>query len=202
MKTYNEQRGSWSKKTIIVDGEPKEVNDSYTPDDPNEYVIVITDHIGLLRNEKGMNKYDTIGKFSSEHCIELRNKYGNIVVNVQQQSAEKEKKQFTFKGSSIAEKLEPSLDGLGDNKSTARDADDVFALFAPDRYQMDECDGYKVDVLQDHFRLFMILKSRDGESNIRTPLFFDGAVNYFTELPKVTDLDSMNKVYEYVKSIQ
>lgn len=202
MKTYNEQNGSWSKKVLKIDGIEKEVNDTYTPDDPNNYVICITDHIGLLRPEKGAPTVrDAIGKFSSEHCIELRNKYGNIIVNVQQQAADKEKKQYTFKGSNIQEKLEPSLDGLGENKTTQRDADNVFGLFAPDRYQIEECDGYRVDVLQDNFRLLLILKSRDGESNVRTPLFFDGATNYFKELPRVEDSTELEKVYQYVQTL-
>lgn len=201
MKTYNEERGSWTKRKIIIDNIEKEVNDTYTPNDPNEYVICITDHIGLLRTEKGLTKHETIGRFSSEHCIELRNKYANIIVNVQQQSSDKEKKQYTFKGQSIDEKLEPSLDGLANNKETQRDADNVFGLFAPDRYQIEECDNYRVDVMQDHFRVLLILKSRDGESNVRTPLFFDGATNYFKEMPRVENSNEVEKVYQYVQNL-
>lgn len=201
MKSYNESKGKWTKRIITIDGVDKEVNDTYIPDDVNEYVIAITDHIGLLRTERGLSKHETISRFSSEHCIELRNKYANIVVNVQQQSSDKEKKQYTFKGQSIDEKLEPSLDGLANNKETQRDADNVFGLFAPDRYQMEECDGYKVDVMQDHFRMLLILKSRDGEANVRTPLFFDGACSYFKELPRIEDTGAIEKVYQYTQNL-
>lgn len=201
MKTYFEQRGSWTYREFVQDGQLVRIKDEYTPDDPNEYVICITDHIGLLHTEKGMSLWETIGLFSARYCVELRNKYGAIIVNVQQQSAEKEKKQFTFKGVNIQEKLEPSLDGLGDNKTTQRDADNVFGLYAPDRYLIEECDGYKVNILQDHFRLMLILKSRDGEANIRTPLFFDGACGNYVEMPRVENESEVNQVYSFVQSL-
>ena len=200
MKTYHEENGIWTTREFLQDGNLKTVKDQYTPNDPNEYVMCITDHISLLDTESGMNLYDTIGRFSARYGVELRNKYGTIFVVVQQQAAEKEKKQFTFRGQSIIEKLEPSMDGLGDNKSTQRDADNIFGLFAPDRYQIDEINGYNVKLLKDHFRMLLILKSRDGDANIRIPLFFDGATGNFTEMPKASDVAELEKVYQYVRN--
>lgn len=203
LKTYHEQRGEWTFREFSdpKTGNPRRVHDSYTPNDPNEYVMCITDHIGLLRTESGLSKWETIGRFSSEHCVELRNKYGTIVVNVQQQGAESEKKQFNFRGQSIAEKVEPTLDGLANNKETQRDADNVFGLFAPDRYQIDQCEDYDINLLQDYFRLCIILKSRDGHENVRTPLFFDGASNRFAELPRREDTTELTKMYEFVSKL-
>lgn len=204
VRDYNESRGHWTKKTIEVDGKPKEINDTFVHDDPNLYVITIVDHIGLLHKERMdgelLSLYDTIGLFSNRYAIELRNKYNNIIIVVQQQMPAQEKKQFTMKGQSIDEKLEPSLDGLNMNKATQQDADDVFGLFAPDRYQIEEYEGYDILRLQDHFRLLIKLKGRDGVSNLRVPLYFDGAVNYFRELPKPDD-PKMNQVYKKVESI-
>ena len=204
VRDYNEKRGHWTKKTIEVDGKQKEINDTFVHNDPNLYVITVVDHIGLLHKERMdgqlLSLYDTIGLFSSRYALELRDKYKNIIVVVQQQMPAQERKQFTSRGQSIDEKLEPSLDGLNVNKSTQQDADDVFGLFAPDRYQIEEYEGYDILRLQDHFRLLIKLKGRDGVSNLRVPLYFDGAVNYFRELPKSSD-PQMSQVYKKVEQL-
>jgi len=204
MKDYNERKGHWTYKEVLISGVMTSVKDIFIPDDPELYIMCIIDHISLLHTEKQdgqmLNLHQTISLFSSRYALELRDKYNNIIVVVQQQAAESEKKQFTFKGGSIDEKLLPSLAGLGDNKLTARDADDVFGLFAPDRYQIEECEGYDITRLQDHFRLLLKLKGRDGESNIRTPLYFDGACNVFKELPPSNNPEMIH-VYNRVKEI-
>lgn len=65
----------------------KEVNDYYLPNNPNEYVIVITDHISLLTPENGSNAHQAMSKFSSEYCLHMRDKWKCAVVNIQQQAA-------------------------------------------------------------------------------------------------------------------
>ncbi len=204
MKDYNERKGHWTFKEVLIDNEMRKVKDVFIPDDPELYIMCIIDHISLLHTEKQdgqmLSLHATMGLWSSRYALELRDKYNNIIVVIQQQAAESEKKQFTFKGGSIDEKLLPSLAGLGDNKLTARDADNIFGLFAPDRYQIEECEGYDITKLQDHFRLLLKLKGRDGESNIRTPLYFDGACNIFKELPTPNDPE-IHAVYERVRQI-
>lgn len=204
MQSYNEARGHWTYKEVVIGGELTKLKDTFIHDDPQLYIMCIVDHISLLHTEKKdgimLSLHGAIGLFSSNYAIELRNKYNNIIVVIQQQSASSEQKQYTFKGQSIDEKLLPSLQELGDNKLTQRDADNVFGLFAPDRYQIEECEGYDVTKLQDHFRLLLKLKGRDGESNIRTPLYFDGACNVFKELPPPNDLE-IEKVYARVREI-
>jgi hypothetical protein len=180
----------------------KEVKDYYVPDHPNRYVIVIVDHISLISQEKHdgvlMSLHQSMTKLSSDYFLQLRDKYNCSIVNVQQQAAESEKQQFNFRGNSIESKLEPSLANLGDNKLTARDVDLAFGLFAPDRYEIENHMGYNVAVMQDHFRSLKILKFRDGISNIKMPLFFDGAVGCFEELPP--DMEE-NDYTEYMRRV-
>lgn len=174
-----------------------EVFDYYVPNNPNEYVIILVDHIGLITTEKGKNLHETITKLSSKDLIQLRNKYGYIPVVVQQQAAEKEKQEFTFKGQSIESKLEPSLDGLADNKLTQRDANLVFGLFAPNRYGIESHRGFDILRLQDYYRSLSVLKNREGISNIYTPLYFHGASGLFRELPKAKEMTK--EQYAYVE---
>lgn len=41
-----------------------------------------------------------------------------------------------------------------------------------------------------------------GEMGGLCPLFFDGAICRFDELPKPNDTDNLNKVYDYLNSIR
>lgn len=191
---YMEKTGSWSYRTIETAEGPKEVKHLYTPNHADQYVLVVIDHISLIQPEKGKSLHESISDLSSTYLLNLRDKYGCTPVVVQQQKAAQEQKQFTTKGVSIHEKLEPTLEGLAENKLTGRDADVVVGQFAPERYRIGKHLGYDVSKLQDHFRTAIILKSRDGISNARLPLFYDGAMGRYEELPPA---DSMtDELYE------
>jgi len=49
LKNYAELNGVTHYKDVIIDNQKKQVFDYYEPNDPDEYRIVITDHIGLLQ---------------------------------------------------------------------------------------------------------------------------------------------------------
>ena len=146
--------------------------DRYVPNDPDEYVIVLTDHVSLLTPENGKSLHESMSTFSTDYCIKMRNRWGYTVVNIQQQSAEKEKQQFTFKGESIEDKLMPSQDGLADNKTIGRDCDVMIGLFAPHRYNITKWEGFDVARLGDNFRELSIIFNRRGNGNISVPLYF------------------------------
>tara|TARA_R110002020_G_scaffold85441_3_gene210906 strand:+ start:399 stop:1223 length:825 start_codon:yes stop_codon:yes gene_type:complete len=159
----------------------------YTPNDPNEYVIVITDHLSLLQTEAGASTlHESMTRMSAEYARKNITKHFKYVfVGIQQQSSDKEKLQFTNTGSSIDQKLEPSLDGLGDNKLTQRDALVILGLFAPDRYGIKQHLGYNVSKLRDNYRCLIVLKNRIGKPNLKLGLYFNGMTNYFEELPSI-----------------
>lgn len=204
MQEYLETQGHWTYREIELNGKNKTIRDKFIHDNDQLYCMCIVDHVGLMSPEKMDGKrltlHETMGLWSGTYALELRDRYNAILIDVQQMGADNEKKQFTMKGISIVEKLEPSLDMLASNRETARNADNVFGLFAPDRYQIEEYHGYDILKMQDHFRMLITLKSRDGEANTRVPLYFDGAVNFFRELPSAKDPE-MNKVYEKVRRL-
>lgn len=167
--------------------------DYYVPNDPNEYVIVITDHIGLLTPENGGDLWHTIEHFSKDYCLSMRDRWKYHVVNVQQQSADQEKQQFTFKGDSVVAKLRPTPDGLANNKETQRDVNLMFGLFAPHRYKIDDYEGYDIKRLGDNYREFSVMLNRSGTGFINLDMYFHGACNYFCKLPNTM------KEADYVK---
>jgi hypothetical protein len=205
MKQYAEANGKYvtkeidwyddiSKKTI-----KKKVNDYYEPDNPDELVIVFTDHISLLLPEKGQILHQAMSKYSSDYCLHMRDKFKYCVVNVQQQSAEQEKQQFTNQGESVLAKLRPSADGLGDNKLTGRDCNLMFGLFAPHRYNIKNHNTYSIERLKDNYRELSVLFNRDGQGFCTDDLLFNGAVNYFEEAPELKTEEDYKKVIERIR---
>jgi hypothetical protein len=142
-----------------------------------------------------------MSKFSSDYCLHFRDKFGFIPVVIQQQASDKERIEINYKGETIEQKLEPSMDGLGDNKTTQRDANVILGLFAPDRYKISQHDGYDISMFRDKYRSMTLLKDREGVANKKLPLFFNGAVDFFKELPKADDVEGIKKVYKYINEL-
>lgn len=199
VREHSDKHGTHHKKTIMIDGIPTEVYSHYEPYDDDTYNIVILDHMSLLQPEKGAKLHESMTMMSAQYARKQITKHWKYVfVGVQQQTADKEKMQYTYKGDSIEAKMKPSLDGLGDNKLTQRDAHVVLGLFAPDRYDIRTHLGFRIDLFRDHFRSLLVLKNRIGRSNLELPLFFDGETNVFKELPRqVNDLDVPTLIKKY-----
>ena len=175
----------------------QEIDDYYEPNDPEEYVEIIVDHIALLSPEKGQNLRDAIVKFSSDYSITLRNKYKYIPVIVVQQAAAQESNE-----NMKLNKLKPTLDGYGDAKVIARDADVIIGLFSPFRYALQQYEGYDITQYRDNIRFMELIAGREGGGGHVCPLFFDGGVNYFHELPLPTDRQGINESLQLVERVR
>lgn len=170
----------------------------YIPDDPNEYVIVVVDHLSLLHTEKGQDLWTTMFNFSSKYCLAMRDRWRYIPVAIQQQAADQEKQQFTFKGDSVVAKLRPSPDGLADCKLTQRDCNVMLGLFAPHRYKIENYEGYDIDKLGDSYRELCVMLNRSGSGFINLDLYFNGASNFFKELPPAEKMEE--KTYRAIQA--
>lgn len=171
----------------VVKKEEKQIIDYYQPNDPDLYVIKIVDHVSLYTPEKGMSLRETMGKASSVDNVILRNIYGFTCVDVQQQAADRESNE-SFR----LDRLTPSPDGLGENKTTQRDCNIMLGLFSPFRVQKASWQGYNVNEFKDHIRFLEVILNRNGQSGTVCPLYFDGAVNFFAELPLPEDDRNLN----------
>jgi len=175
----------------------KEVKGQYIARNPDEYVIVIVDHISLLQPEKDKTLHQSIGQFSSEFCLQMRDKWSYIPVIVQQQSADSSRAQYNYKGDTVLEKIKPDQEGLADNKYTARDVDLMISLFNPTRYNLEKYNGLDLTQIGDNHREFVINLNRNGESNAAIQLFFLGQSSFFSELPKALGPED----YGYIKNL-
>lgn len=187
-----------------------ELHDKYVANNPDEYVFVITDHLSLLASEtdkdtkQKLSHWESIRKYTQDYCLKgFVKRFNYIVIDVQQQESQSEKKQFTNKGESIEEKLFPSLSELADFKLSQRNWDVALGIFSPARYEIEKFRGYDITKLQDRYRCIGVLKDRwYGCANNYIHLYFDGKANYFQELPRTDDLEGMRKLYEYIKTLE
>ena len=64
----------------------------------------------------------------------------------------------------------------------------------PDREYM----GYNINALRDSFRMMEIVLARKGKANGLCPLYFNGAINRYEELP-LPNTAELNNVYDFIK---
>ena len=201
-KKYAEEHGKVTTKAgkytdelgVVKD---YEAFDTYVPDNPNEYRVIITDTTNLIDTERGMTLKQSMDKWS-EYCAKyLRNRYKYTIVEIQQQAFEGENNDSFKLG-----RLKPSIANLGDSKYSARNADIVLGIYSPFKFGLSEYLGYDITKFKDNIRFLEVCINRNGQMGGICPLFFHGAVCHFLELPLPTDKDSLSKEYEYLKKIR
>lgn len=174
---------------------------SYVPDNPDIYYINIFDHFGLLQPEKhhygkGDPLRECIKEFSSRHCLMMRDRWKHTVIGIQQQAnAQESVENYRLN------KLRPTGNGLADCKDTQRDVDMMLGLFSPARHELVEWLGYDIEFFADQYRELSVILNRRGNTPI-TSLWFNGASNYFKELPRVEDKEEITKVMKETKTLR
>lgn len=201
-KNYAEEHGKVYTKTGQYKDEfgviqNRQVFDRYEQDNPNEYRLVIIDTINLIDTERGMTLKQSMDKLS-EYCAKyLRNRYNYSPIVIQQQAFDQEGNEAFKMG-----RVRPSVAGLGDSKYTSRDSNVVLGLFSPFRFALKEYEGYDISKFKDNIRFLEMIVNRDGEMGGLCPLFFDGAVCQFEEIPRPDNKEEITKVYDYLKHIR
>ena len=201
LKGYAENHGTtYYKEITITDelGEEKKVKqfDYYIPNDKNEYVFIIIDHVSLIESERGLDLRNSINKVS-EYLVIFRNRYNYIPVVVQQQNVETLGLE-AFKSN----KIRPTLVGLADSKATGKDCNMLIGITNPYSHELSEYLGYNILKFKTNIRFIEIVLNRDGNSNGICPLFFDGAVNDFRELPLPNETQKLQEIYDYLSRIR
>lgn len=196
-RDYALSQGEVITKRVSYGEETFDKFDSYVPNNPKLYKLVITDHISLVEKERGFTDKQAIDKWSEYEVKYLRNRYGFTCIDIQQQSFEGEGIEAQKMG-----KIEGSISSLGDSKYTARNANIVLGLFSPFKFELPQYKGYDITKFKDNIRFLKVYVNRDGEMGGVCPLFFDGAVCQFKELPRPDNKEELIKIYEYLKYIR
>jgi hypothetical protein len=116
LHNYANSRGK-TEYTHWIDNNNKKHREfkKYTPDNPDEYVEIIIDHIALSKEEDGKDTKKIIDSIS-QTLVPIRNNYRYIPVVIQQ---------LAFDSTSVnrikSNHKEPMLSDFGDSKYTSRD---------------------------------------------------------------------------------
>lgn len=200
VKKYMEEHGTVHKRPQKVKddfGNTKEIQvfDWYEPNDPDEYVLVIFDHLSLIQTERGMTLKQSADKLS-EYFVLLRNRYNVSPVLIQQQAFEMESLD-AFKSN----KLRPTAQGLADSKYTSRDCNVLLGVFNPFKFELPDYKGYDITRLKDNCRFLEVILNRGGSMGGIVALYFDGATCEWAEMPLPTDPQIL-KVYNFVQNLR
>jgi len=183
VKTYAEANGRFEQVN--------EYTKIYIPNHPNEIVIPIIDHYGLVKPEKSMSKKEAIDKLS-EYCQLFRDQYGYSPVGVSQINRDL--------GSSMnrkIENLEPTLDHIKESGNPGEASDIVISLFQPSRYKTEDINYSVSNFIDpntggDFFRSLKVLKNSYGEADLRIGMSFMGSTGIFKELKKPREMENFD----------
>lgn len=182
---FMETRGIFEYENYVDhEGKSKQKIKSYKLNDPNEFNIIIMDHLYLMKKERGFLPKEVIDKYS-EYCMELRNMFGCTIFNIQQfndglSSVERMK----FKGVDLS----PQMSDYKDTRNTYQDSDIVLGLMNPSKLDMEECMGYDLSKIENLIML-KIIKNRLSQDNIAIALQANPKAGNFIELPYPKDID-------------
>lgn len=149
---------------------------SYTPNNPNIYTIIITDHIRKLRRERGFNMKENVDKWL-EYSTELRNLCSFVFINVAHSNrgiANIDRLKFA------GEFIFPTADDVKDTGNLAEESTILMTLFNPndEKYNLDRHFGLELKEYP-NYRSLHITESRDTECPAHIQLNMYGGINMF-----------------------
>jgi replicative DNA helicase len=187
-------KGIYEPFTDDATGQEQQRLVGFEPHQPNQYSVVLIDHISLVKKEKGYMTKANIDKLS-EYMIGLRNTFGYSPVILQQLNRD-----LSSVGRAKLGRVEPQLSDFKDTGNTQQDSDYTMALFNPNRYELSEWRDYNTARMAERFRAFIMLKNREGMENFSIGMMFIGENGYFHELP--TSKKIKEEDYAYLESLQ
>jgi replicative DNA helicase len=175
----------------------------YTPNDPDQTILIITDTVGNLKVEpiNGIASVKTTIDLHSAHCRDIfRNQLGFSCVNVSHSNRAMDDINRGRYG-----ELFPKMSDIKETNMLAQDANLVMTLFDPTNHinpnnNLDKFMDYDILKLKNRFRAVGILKNREGENNKRVGLIYLGECGYFEELPNSKSMN--DEAYNRVSSFK
>jgi hypothetical protein len=187
IRTLAQERGTFFSK----DNKPITNLDGgwsyYRPNDPEEYVVIVTDNLSYIRkdkNEKDKSEaiWNTV-EYQRDFCA---NKLNYSVFFLHHQNADSENQDSRKEKTILA-----TENGLSTNKEVSRAYLNLIGISNPNKantagveQSIRSWDGHSMKEWQNYLRTVNILKSRYGEANCHTNLAFFGRSGYFSSIPE------------------
>lgn len=177
--------------------EVSEFEKIYVPNHSNTITLNIGDHIGLYKKEAGLTTKKEIIDAASEDKRYFRDFFGYSNVDVSQFNRDIANPMRIKNGN-----VEPHLEDFKESGNTQEDADVVFSLFDPMRYNVPDPLGYELPKLRDAsgrkmYRFLKILKNTYGREDIGIGMAFLPEVGLFKEMPRV--FETTEDIYDSIK---
>lgn len=194
---YSAQNGEWVKSKYkkltghTEEGEPlyimAEKRESWIPNDPNKFVIIITDHLRKIPSERGFNKKQTVDKMI-EYQVEFRNWCGFTfidIIHLNRNLSDTNRLKYQ------SEFIYPTGDDIKETGNLSEEADYIFTLMNPndEKYGIDKHFGLQIktssnDEIYPNYRSIHLVESRDTECPVHFRSIMKGNVNSFEPLEK------------------
>jgi len=167
----------------------------YKPNNPNEYVLIITDTVGNLVNESvdGKTSVKTTIDLHSANC---RYYYRDCLRYTPINISHSNRSMSDISRSKLGEVF-PKLSDIKETNMLEQDSSVVMTLFNPMGHiatckALEKFMDYDILKLKENFRCIGILKNRHGQVNKRVGLLYVGACAHFEELPKATEMTGLD----------
>ena len=186
IRNFAAKRGKFYLKGVEVHNLSEDSWDEYRPNNPDEFIVVILDHLLVIKNQS--NEKDQAE--AMWNTIENLRRYAAIklnysVVAIHHQNADSEN-QESRKDKTIL----PTENGLAVNKAIARSYFNLIGVANPNKVNsagtqptLRIWDNHDLTKLTNYVRTINILKSRYGETNVHDSVFFAGRTGYFSSFP-------------------
>lgn len=192
---YSSENGEWQKsKYKVMTGEDsagnpvyatKERRDSWIPNNPNKFTIIITDHLRKIPPERGFNAKQTVDKFI-EYQVEFRNWCGFTfvdIIHLNRNMGDVNRLKYNN------EYIYPTGDDIKETGNLSEEADYIFTLMSPndEKYGINKHFGLEIkntsnDELYPNYRSIHLVESRDTECPTHFRSIMKGNVNAFEPL--------------------
>lgn len=185
-----EQHGT----TEVAEGGRRKI---YTPNDPDEIIIGIVDHLGLVTPMPGSTKKMEMDAVSN-YAVTFRERCGASFVFLQQEnrnSADINRVKMN--------RTECSSEDLADTSSSLQDCEVCIGVYYPLKHKQKTCHEFPIIAedsvggfkgLRDRFRSLTLIKNRRGETDKYDDVNFFGEIGLFREFP---DVDQISDFRQY-----
>lgn len=161
----------------------------YIPNNREQYLIVIIDHVKLFRTQPGHTSKQEIDE-ACQYLIHLRDKCKMTIYIVQQLNRGfQDMSRRTEAGGAYAD---IQLNDFSDSGDTVNASNFVLAIFNPFREKLTKWKGYLIDPNRGGLgriaRTISVLKGRDGTADMSVGIAFYGQCHHWNELPKAEEI--------------
>lgn len=147
----------------------------YHPNNPEQYIITVIDHLGLIDSNPVKMGIDQTVK----HFIYYRNIASITGVLIQQLNRNFKAVDRKLNGMEMVQ-----LNDFADSSGPVQGCEAVIAIYDPYREKQRQCKGYNIEELKDRAKILQVLKHRFGKSNFIVGVSFFGECNQWLEMPK------------------